>query len=737
MSTGTSTGTAKLKRRTSSNCLPTKWVVQGRRQRQEAVLPRQEPRAFDKSHAGRSLRYVSFVLGLGATVSAALFTPPLLFMARFGACERGCQSLAKDLSRSISHKVHPCDDFYEHVCSGWDSTKVQSPLSNYQAAFSRRIVKDMMLKKIPSRSTTAWGKAAGFIYRCLSRVEIHDLSSVTSFLHELGLPWPEKSPTNRQQLLDIFVKASLEFGMPMFVAFYVGRHPARPFVNTIYVTLEGRFSDWTADMEALAERGKADDYLRRCAETVGREGQSYSSMIRQVLQTHFEVVDLERLLWDDAAVPRFYNLSDPDLRRAVNGHLPDESQLWPEDEIVVLQPEFIVKLDEEQLSHSGYQESFKLFLGAYVVWALSPLVSRRLGTRLLVDIGGRSSEAAHRLSKCMQALEMLMPLVKEQLHRDAQKDLWPTWTVARLSARSMVSFFDTYGGLPKAFAYAVLSRLCVNAFNMTNTWHLLDNALAYFPNNTDEPFFDLYRRAAKATVTFFKQSLRRPQHNIHHVPGIVDFDVYRLLVNREVSVFHYLTSSPLYEPWYPAAVISALAGTAVSTQMTALLRMAIYYDRNFQHIRFEDGTPETMRLALDVYRFRNVLKVSGIFHDASKQDHGALYRASIAAHAASRVPEMPEWRRFAADGVHNPSMDEDVRNPFRRFQPEQLFFYLACFAHCGKRGRQRQKSVAICNVALPASPRFRRAFNCLPQNLLITNFTWPDPPMAFDDDPFQ
>ncbi|KAH7972817.1 hypothetical protein HPB52_017483 [Rhipicephalus sanguineus] len=63
-------------------------------------------------------------------------------------------------------------------------------------------------------------------------------------------------------------------------------------------------------------------------------------------------------------MPQFYNLTDSDLRRALNGYLPDDSQFWPEDEIVNLQPEFFLSLDSTYLSLSSNQESFKLFLGA-------------------------------------------------------------------------------------------------------------------------------------------------------------------------------------------------------------------------------------------------------------------------------------------------------------------------------------------------------------------------------------
>ncbi|KAL3227670.1 hypothetical protein MRX96_024037 [Rhipicephalus microplus] len=732
MDTQTTTGTSRLKRSKSSfDDLPVRRILREGRRRKTDEGTYQELLVFDRSHAGHFVRYASFVLGVGVTMSAALITPPVLLIARFRACEHGCQSLAEDLARSVSHKVHPCDDFYKHVCTGWDRAKIRSPLDNYRAAFSRRIIRSMMLNKVPTRSTKARGKAAGFVYRCLSRVELNDFSRINSFLTELGLLWPDRSPTNRKQLLNIFVTASLEFGMPMFLAFYVGRHPTRPSVNTIYITLEARFSEWMADMEALAENGKEDDYLRHCAESIGREGQSYSSMIRQVRQTHLEVTNLVRLFWEDAAVPRLYNLSDPDVRTAINGHLPDESQLWPEDEIVVLQPELIAKLDADHFSHSLNQESFNLFLGAYVVWALSPLVSRRLTTRMLVDMGGWRSEASHRLSKCMQAMEVMMPLVKWQLHRDAQKDLWPTWTITRLSARSMVSFLAMYGRKTETFADAILSRLGANAFNMTNTWEALDYAVAYLPNKTDTPFYDLYRAAAKATVSFFKKSLRRPIHNIHHVPGIVSVHVYRLLVTREVSLFHYLTSSPVYESWHPAAVIAALAGTIVSAQMATLILLVMLYDSNFQRIRLSDVKTENYRLEHDVYKFSLVLEASGIFHGENERERSDLYIASIAAHVASRVPEMPEWSRIALDGGQDSSLNGGDRlKPFRRFRPEQLFFYLACFAHCGQPAHQRQKSMAICNVALPASPRFRRAFRCSSHHSLTTNFTWPDPPAS-------
>ncbi|KAH8029280.1 hypothetical protein HPB51_024705 [Rhipicephalus microplus] len=118
-------------------------------------------------------------------------------------------------------------------------------------------------------------------------------------------------------------------------------------------------------------------------------------MIQHVMQAHDGLYDLTTRLCGSRVMPQFYNLTDSDLRRALNGYLPDDSQFWPEDEIVNLQPDFFLNLDSTYLSLSSNQESFKLFLGAYAVWLLSPIASGYLrgeigqDARSLLDDVGR------------------------------------------------------------------------------------------------------------------------------------------------------------------------------------------------------------------------------------------------------------------------------------------------------------------------------------------------------------
>ncbi|KAK8774672.1 hypothetical protein V5799_010795 [Amblyomma americanum] len=121
------------------------------------------------------------------------------------------------------------------------------------------------------------------------------------------------------------------------------------------MSLDPRKIQWIRDIETLYARGKVVDYLRRCAEIVGRTGQSYSTVIREVLTTHDDIVDLLRAFEGNGGLPHFNNLSDPDLRKAINGHLPDDSQLWPTDDIVNLHHVLFSQLDSAYFNLSGYQ----------------------------------------------------------------------------------------------------------------------------------------------------------------------------------------------------------------------------------------------------------------------------------------------------------------------------------------------------------------------------------------------
>ncbi|KAH6926586.1 hypothetical protein HPB50_019827 [Hyalomma asiaticum] len=673
------------------------------------MAPSHEWRQFsreDSSHAGCWFRYTSFVLGVVVVASSALFTAPVVFLARIGSCQRGCFSLEHDLKA--------------HVCSGWDSKQDHhfTPLDKYNTAFARSVVKAMLLEKIPALSRKAKGKAARFMLRCLGQFHHRSISSLKEFLVDLGLPWPHRSPATRPQLLDIIVRASLHFGIPLFWAFYIGRHPQRPLENTIYMTLDENFKHWAHQVHALVARGKESEYLRRGAEIIGGEGQSYSFMIQHVLQAHTDIYKLVMRFAGTRVMPQFYNLTDSDIRRALNGYLPDDSQFWPEDEILNLQPSFFTNLDGTYLSLGANQERFKLFLGAYAVWLLSPIASDYLTSSLLDDLGQTKAEASYRYFKCFEALESIMPLVRFQLHRAAHDDIDRVRNIAHLSMRSFSKCLGSYGESVQKHASTVLSQLGLNAFNMTITWRMLDGTYAYLRSGRKVPsFFDLYRKAAMATASYFARSLRRPGNSIFHVPGISTIQQYRLLVNREVVMKYFLTTSPLYGTWEPATVLSALFATLMSMQLASYIRFVMYYSNRFQRYPLEELGPDANQLYNDVDRMMVLTRTS--LPNASIHEVREVYDLSFAAHAASYIPKMPEWQRSSANGRRSTSLEKD-----------RLFFYLVCFSQCGTVNRERLRKMAACNVALPAVPLFRKAFKCHPRHPLVMNFTWPEPPMT-------
>ncbi|XP_075553853.1 uncharacterized protein LOC142586866 [Dermacentor variabilis] len=679
----------------------------------------------DTSHAGCWIRYASFVLGIAVAISSTLFTAPAVFLARVNYCQRGCFSLEHDLKTSLNHSVHPCDDFYGHVCSGWDSKEsyYTTPLDKYSVAFSRSVIKAMLLERVPVLSKKTRGKAARFMLRCISRVEQRSASSLKTFLHELGLSWPHRSAATRPQLLDIFVRASLHFGMPLFWAVYIGRHPLRPLENTIYMTLDPSFKDWVHDMDVLTARGKESQHLRRGAEVIGGEGQSYSVMIHHVLQAHADLSDLANRFFGEYRLPEFHSLTDPDLRRALNGYLPDESQLWPEDEIINLQPKFFHNLDNMYLSESVHQERFNLFLGAYAVWMLSPFASGYLTSSMLADMGHKNAESIYRCFKCFEALEAVMPLVKFHLHRSAADDIKPLRSIARLSTRSLSSCLRNYGESEEKNVATILQHIALNAFNMTSTWRMLDDMYAYLPAEPDVPtFFELYRRAAMATATFFTRSLRRPKHSTYHVPGIIKNRQYRLLTIREASVEYFLAAAPLYGTWQPATVLSALSGTIISVQLATLIRFTLFFSSRFQLSPPEEFSPGARGLYRDGRQLAQIANES--LPNASVYEIHEVAQASFAVHAASYTQWMAEWRPASAGGGDETKLELD-----------RLFFYLVCYSQCGTEERERLKKMAACNVALPAAPRFRKAFNCGPQHRLVTDFTWPEPPLTATAEP--
>ncbi|XP_050031973.2 uncharacterized protein [Dermacentor andersoni] len=689
---------------------------------------RRSPAPKDTSCEASCARYSCFVLLAVLVATTTLLATPALLLTRLDPWRRDHFTLDEDLRSSRDHSVHPCDDFYRHVCSNWDanSRRRSPPLSKYKAIFDSHVVKRHLLRSLPKHSHRARDKATALLIKCFSRGGRQGSWTIQKFLLDVGLPWPHKSPASRPELLGTLVKSSLHFGIHIFWAFFVGRHPSRPNQNVIYTTLDERCIDWIGNFERLRDYVKHRDYLRRCAEILGGTGQSYSRMIEAVTVAHTDIAQLVFRFWDPQATPAFLELGDAELRRALNGHLADDSQLWPEDKIVNLQPELFAQLNATHFSHDNFTENFKLFLGAYAVWLLSPYASRYLTTCMLEDMGLAAYERSYWHHKCMLTLEETLPLAKWKLEQDASVDKVYTSKMLHLAKRSLNAFNALYSDALENYIADAMAGVVLNARNMTLTWHMLDRTYAYVPFDTRAGLFDLYIRICTAGMSILKKSLRQPRQTALHAPGIASYGLYRILVAREVMVPSYMRALPLFDARHPLPVLVALIGTHILKQMVTLERFILFYDENFVRQNLPIFSQFGM-LFSDTERYQVTVNNSGYIDDHYPHEGREIVVAGWANRLASSIPRLPEARAIAKATSAANSRD-GRRRSFGGVPEDQLYFLVTCFTHCGAAGRALQLQKVICNAVLPAVAAFRQAFECRPHHLLVTDFTWPEPP---------
>ncbi|KAH8029793.1 hypothetical protein HPB51_004798 [Rhipicephalus microplus] len=470
------------RRRKSSMQLPTLSRPRAPRCQESSTIRSCSAIVEDTSCAASCPRYSCFVLPAVFVTTTTLLTTPALLLTRLDPWKRDQFTLDEDLQHSRNHSVHPCNDFYQHVCGQWDRDQTRSyltPLQKYEHMFHGQTIKRHLLRHVPKNPTRAQDKASVLLLKCLSRRGRESLFTLRNILQELGLPWPQKTPASRRDVLSTLVKASLHFGIHIFWAFFIGRHPSRPNENVIYMTLDERATEWISTFQRLIHLRKHHTYLWRCAEIVGGTGQSYSRMIDAVTATHLLIATQVHLHWNPVGRPEFQELRDPELRRALNGHFADDSQLWPGDKIVNLQPELFDELNVTHFSEADLPENFKLFLGAYVVWLFSPYASSYLMKGMLTDMGLESRHKRYQHHKCTQALRDILPLVHWKTEHGDHDSRLHTWKLLRLTILSVKRLEKVYGDAFRAYFSEVMSQVGVNAWNMTLTWEILDNVYSY------------------------------------------------------------------------------------------------------------------------------------------------------------------------------------------------------------------------------------------------------------------
>ncbi|CAN7937398.1 unnamed protein product [Ixodes hexagonus] len=678
----------------------------------------------DSSHSRSIFPYSLFVVAELATITVTLGVAPAIIFADLGACRRGslCISLERDLMASRRAEVHPCDDFYEHVCSGWDRTQAQkytSPIIKYGASFEQQVVRRLLENKIPSNPLKSEDKASFLLLRCLSTPSRSDTGShITSYLRGLRLSWPHRSPASRQQVMNTLVQASLDYGLPAIWGFYVGRHPSKPSENTIYLDLTPRVKYFFRDLDVLQSQGSAHRYFRRCAEIIGGTGQSYSSMIDDIIGLHQSFLKLVSLHRDQLRKPSYMNLSDGELRRAINGHLPDNSQLWRVDAIVNLQSELFQHFDMAFMQTVPSRQTLKLYIGAFIVWDLSALAYRYLTTHMLADMQNSEFEVEYVARRCLEAMMQVLPLVAWKVDMDLVKDKPIVFQELELVKEAVRRYGLKYGeDVASQFADSS-KQFMVNAFNSSATSALLDKAYDFLNITLSGHFFQIFLNATSTVTAYFKNSLLRPQHNIVHLQGVSEINVYRVMALREATVKSYRLVPPMTLPTHPIHVKAALIASELASDILLAINYILLHDNDFNVIDVT-GLKSTglQRFLQDLeYVHYHILRLSsGLFFHESQVLQVSLH--SLAAALALSAQ--------SSSTTHASSrMATSTAEAFAGVPADQLFFLVRCFVACGRATHLQSHSRALCNIALPTANGFSKAFGCSPSHLLAYNITW-------------
>ncbi|XP_075535508.1 uncharacterized protein LOC142571103 [Dermacentor variabilis] len=677
-----------------------------------------------------SARHFLFVACMSTVSGVLACAVPLAVYRSLHRCEDPERvSLYADVRRSVDPSVSPCDDFHRHVCGRWK--RLRSPVQLYEQRVRTVLRNVLLLHHSGSRQLTAKDKAYRLFFRCVSSKASEN--SLRSFLRRLRLAWPAKlDVVSRLDILDTIIGSSLDYSVPALWTFTVGRHSALPHQSTIYVYLDPSVLEWMAHLRRLASRRRLRVYLRRCAEIIGGTGQSYQEMIQLVLRAHVVASRAVRTL-SDIPDPLYVNFSDVDMRVAVNRHLPDSSQLWPQDTMLVIHVQLFRRFLETFTESAEVRTWAQLYVGAYLVWYLSPFTSHYLTDHLMMDLSDARETEAYVTARCFEAFFRVMPLavlksIQDELPKSEKEALFEVFGEVRNALYDATRLANATIAEQMRL---VMSSLSLTAFNMTLTWEMIEMVYDYVPK-LEGSFFDMYVAVATAAAAKFKKSLHQTDNDVHHLPLITHRPLYSLLVLREVRIPTYLRYPPAFHSSFPAPLKMATLGNEIAFNL-GLMLYYIYYRTTTYESRPFDTIPYPNKLlfehvlgflkpALDKIGLKSSQHVHllvgsyGLDSIQRSRFFGSDDSLDTSGEAHSLTPTVGTEQDFGLRPVH--SMKD-----LSTWELHRLFYMVACFIHCRNLSSFLLQK-AICNVALPITARFSRVFKCVIGDSMFSNVTW-------------
>ncbi|XP_077512683.1 uncharacterized protein LOC144123816 [Amblyomma americanum] len=421
--------------------------------------------------------------------------------------------------------------------------------------------------------------------------------------------------------------------------------------------------------------------------------------------------------------PELMNFSDVTLRLAINRHLPDESQQWPEDELVCMQADLFADFRKRYLAHEENATSFKTYVGAYMVWYLAPYTSKYIAHSLMMDLGTPQSLPNFIRNRCWELVENVLPLAfwKTQLDKIDQHSRRTVFEGYNLLREVMLAEVAHHDGLVSQHMSDFIETLSLNFYNMSLEWDVLERIYEKMPHMHGS-LVEMYATLQEYNAHNMRTSMRKPSSSYVHVPYLVTARAYSLLAAREIPVPLAEMIWPMLHSRYPLPAQMAGFGWELARGLVDMVYYTYFMDNDLHSIPdAQNMFPATLRRVIDDFQGelsrairRSEMSLSDAELEATTMDAIALVVAHAASKRATPAPKTPAplSKIRSVHGEHTiPRLDVNASyNFFGDIPAEKLFFLLSCFNQCSKRPGPRE--LIMCNQLVPRLPGFAPAFGC-------------------------
>ncbi|XP_064469429.1 neprilysin-1-like [Ornithodoros turicata] len=126
----------------------------------------------------------------------------------YSFCETmSCSVYERALNSAINQRLHPCDNFYNHVCDGWNKGQSKSVYRHHMDYFMD-VLSDTLMADVPLWGQSPGDKAACFFQSCrkASQQGPGNLEGFRQILDESQIEWPKlsKQPDALRSLVLLF-----------------------------------------------------------------------------------------------------------------------------------------------------------------------------------------------------------------------------------------------------------------------------------------------------------------------------------------------------------------------------------------------------------------------------------------------------------------------------------------------------------------------------------------------------